>query len=109
MKRFRKFLNTEENGGLASVSYSVRLKKTGRYGKGSISSGFTIQDRENKATLEFYTQEGVRKGNQNIEDARFKIAVLKDAIEQFELDYEAALEERAEYYRKKRRKGGKKK
>ena len=98
-KNYRKFLNTLEAGGTAYVTFVVELRKNG-----SISATFTIKDCFKEATLEFYVTKAVRKGKKDIENANTKIAVLREAVEEFAEAFESAIDEREAQKKKKRKK-----
>ncbi len=98
-KNYRKFLNALEAGGTAYVTFVVEHNKSGY-----ISATFTIKDCSGEATLEFYVPKGVRKGKPHIENSNAKIAILREAVDEFAEAFEAALDEREAQKKKKRKK-----
>lgn len=100
-KNYRKFLNNLENSGTAYVSFHVDCDKGGYIG-----AEFTIKDCNSEATLEFYIPRAKRKGKPRIENAQAKIAILREAIDEFDKAFSEALVERS---KPKKRKKAKKK
>ena len=98
-KNYRKFLNPLEAGGTAYVTFVVEYRRDG-----SISATFSMKDCFKEATLEFYVAKGVRKGKRHIENSNAKIAVLKEAVDEFAKAFESALDKREAKQKKKRKK-----
>ncbi len=95
---FRKFLNAPDQSGNAFVSFNVENRR------GYISADFSLRDCNDEAVLEFYVPKPVRAGKPRIENARAKIAALKEAIDGFEKAFEEAVIERDKSRRKTRKK-----
>lgn len=85
---YRKFLNSSEHSGNAFVAFNVENRR------GYISADFTLRDCNEEAVLEFYVPKAVRAGKPRIENAKIKIAALKEAIYEFEAAFDEALIER---------------
>ncbi len=98
-KYYRKFLNDLKSPGTAHVSFNVQLYKSG-----AVSAYFSVKDCTQEASLEFYVQQAVRKRKPDIENARGKIAILREALDEFERDFEEALVESDKQRKKKRKK-----
>ena len=95
---YRKFLNSPEHSGNAFVAFNVENRR------GYISADFSIRDCNDEATLEFYIPKPVLRGKTRIENARVKIAALKEAVDEFEKAFEEAVVERDKGRRKTRKK-----
>ena len=96
---YRKFLNNDEHSGTAFVAFRIIQNKSGY-----LDAEFTIKDCSDEATLDFYVPQTVRAGKPKIENARAKIARLKEAIDEFDKAFEAALIERDKSRKRKTRK-----
>ena len=79
--RFREFLNTRKDGGSAYVTFNVEPMRNG------VSASFTLRDCSNDATIEFYL-----RGDNDTLNVRSKIAILKQAVDEFEAAYINALD-----------------
>ena len=98
-KNYRKFLNNSEHGGTAFVAFRAGVGR-----RGYIDAEFIIKDCNNEAALEFYVPKAVRAGKPKIENARAKIALLKEAVDEFEKAFEEAVDEQAKRRKRTRKK-----
>ncbi len=95
---YRKFLNNDEHSGTAFVAFRILQNR-----RGYLDAEFTIKDCSTEATLEFYIPKLVRTGKPKIENARAKIARLREALDEFDKAFEAALVQRDKDRKKKRK------
>ena len=78
---YREFLNTLEAGGSAYVTFNIEPMRNG------VSASFTLKDCSSDATIEFYL-----RGDKDTLNVRSKIAILKQAVDEFETAYIHALD-----------------
>jgi hypothetical protein len=98
-KYYRKFLNSLDQSGTAFVAFSVD-----QYKSGAVSANFSIKDCSTEATLEFYVSKAVRVGKEEYKAGMAKIAVLREAIDEFEKAFTGAVDDRNKKRRKARKK-----